>query len=186
MAMGGSTDSAGGDDAPLSFELQVLRNKDRMTEARAHNRPHEYWVYFDTIMRDMVAFMSPSIRAKLEGKYKMMQAQIKAIRDTDAHNASKEKEILDLHVAFADEHNYYISKSLSRSGIVKVKDEGFVNLEKETIDAYASAIRDNKGVDESLERMESSLEADNQIAEAEAERMEKMAEAEKAKGAKHE
>lgn len=143
------------EEPPLTFELQLLRNKDKMTNARAQNDNAAYWVYFDTLMGDMVPFMATDVRAKLENKHGILLGKIEEIKGNVNYNElQKEKEILKLKVAFADENKYYISKSLSRTNIIKIKDEGIVDLKKETIDSYAAAIRDDRGIEESSKKLE--------------------------------
>jgi len=116
-------------DESFTFDILIMRNIDRMIIAKSNNERWKYWIYFSEVIKLMSAYIPMGIRTKMEASYVRLIGEISTIKASAEHDQSKKEKILQLQYDFADEYEYLLSKALSRTGLIKVKDEGEIDVE---------------------------------------------------------
>jgi hypothetical protein len=111
-----------------------------MRNAKANEQWYKYWVHFKFAMQLLVPYMTVETRKKIEKEYQELLKQIEEIEEKNIARASKDKEIEDVKVEFAETHEHYILSALGRVGIIKVSEEGVLDFNTFDFDVLRQAI----------------------------------------------
>lgn len=140
-------------DTSMNYQNLLLSTISRMVQAHAHGKIGTYWIYFKSAIRLTTPYIPPAMRNKVEEDYEQFMQNVDKIKnDKEKNEKTKEAEILQLQGEFADNNEFYIMKALSRSGIVKIRDEGIIDFEKYEIEQYQKVIRNSAGLPSSLDQ----------------------------------
>lgn len=131
----------------ISYNLNffIMDTMRRMRDAEAEGDTKKYWVYFKTAFRKLLPFIPMEERVKIEARYRELELKIEEIKASKENEVSRDKQINALRAAFADSHEYYINLGLPKTGIIKVAEDGTIDLTEDSIEMITKIVRAGKG-----------------------------------------
>lgn len=124
------------------FNWLVLDTIRRMRDARAQGDLSKYCNYVEDALQLIQPYLDLDFRSKLNKDKKTLEGTIKEIKEKKkVDETSKNKEILDLRLSFADAHKALIYSALPSIGVVKIGSEGVIDLTKYDTEMIKSIVR---------------------------------------------
>jgi len=129
-------------DINLNYTWLVLDTIRQMRNAAANGEREKYVAHAEFAIQLLLSYFPPSTRKAIEEDFKTMQKMMASIKtNKELNEISRTKQILDLRLDFADTHRSFCMAALSKVGIIKVLEEGKIDLKNRDIDEIAHAIR---------------------------------------------
>lgn len=141
------------EDVSLNYTWLVLDTVRKMRDGKAKGDTAEYYTHFEFSIQMLLAYIDAEEREKIERDFREYRKLLKAIKDGDANEQTKKRNILLLKEDFADAHRYYVMAALSKAGIIKVSDEGLIDFEKKDINEVRAIVRSGGGVSSTVKRV---------------------------------
>jgi hypothetical protein len=90
----------------------------------------------------LLSYFTPSTRTKINEDFNTLRSEIDKIKkDKELNEISRKQKILNLRIDFADAHRSFCMAALSKVGIIKVMEEGKIDLDNRDINELSHAIR---------------------------------------------
>ena len=143
-------------DVAFSYNFLVVDSLRKMCDARADNNWSRYFSFFEFAFRLLVPHIPIEERVKIEANYHAMQAkivEIEALSSAAENDESKKIKIIALRRDFADAHLYYLDLGLSKIGVIKIADDGIINLTDESLGSMKAIVRMSGGIRSSAKQV---------------------------------
>lgn len=140
-------------ETSLNHSILVLDTIRKMRDSEAGGDYVKYADYFFFALQLLIPYIPTETRKRIEEDYLLLIEAIKEAKEGKSHKTSKTTDIKELRRNFADTHRAYLMSGLSRTGIIKVLDEGTIDFTQMDIDTIAGIIRNSgTGLNKAIEK----------------------------------
>jgi len=138
----------------MNHNILVLDTLRRMRDAESGKHYEQYFTHFKFALQLVIPYISGEVRTDIEDDMDTLKKAIEQIKKDKALNdITRSKVITEVKRDFADNHKAFLMSALTKTGIVKVLDEGVVDFTKNDMDTVAHIIRNSgKGLEKSIEQ----------------------------------
>jgi len=129
-------------DINLNYTWLVLDTIRQMRNAAANQERERYVVQTEFALQLLLSYFTPGTRKAIETDFKTLREEIDKIKkEKNLNEISRKQKILNIKVDFADAHRSFCMAALSKVGIIKVMEEGKIDLSTRDINEISHAIR---------------------------------------------
>ena len=117
-------------DVTLNYNYLLLDTIKKMRDSQASKDQDSSWTHFKFALKLVNPYLPMEIRKDIEEDYRRLEEKIKEIKECKENEETRKNRIRKLKDSFGEAHEYYIMSALSRVGIIKVTDEGVLDLDE--------------------------------------------------------
>lgn len=136
----------------MNHNILVLDTLRKMRDAESANQHDKYFIHFKFALQLVIPYITGEVRKDIETDFITLEGAIEKVKqDKEMNDISRDRTITAIRRNFADTHKAYLMSALTKTGIVKVLDDGVVGFTKYDMDTIASIIRNSgKGLEKSI------------------------------------
>jgi len=127
----------------LTHSLLVLNTIEKMLDCHARGDVERYFAYLEDALQLEVHYIDPAVRQAIQKDFELFRNKARSIKESNDHEESKKKKILDLKMDFAESHKFFALFALNRVGLVKLAEEGTIDFKSTDFDSLKRVIRDS-------------------------------------------
>lgn len=141
-------------DINLNFNYLYLNTIFKLRDAKAEGRKFQAWHLFEFATKLVINYMSPEIREKMHNDFRLLDDEIKRIKQNkETAEAAKKQRVDDLRFDFIERHDSYVLAAMSKVGIITQQEDGIIDFKDMPLENWAAIVQEKRlGLDKSIKK----------------------------------